>query len=318
MRVGGHRITLTVIIPVYNNAATIQRTLDSLNVIVPANRPDVQVIVVNDGSTDNSVALIRAACHQVSGFAWELLDKSNGGPSSARNAALTKAQGDWILFLDADDELQTDPLSFISAAGDHTCIGFTLEYRRHLQPWRHVQPPLIGLWNWLDVLSARCPYQPSSLVCRRDCIEHPFDEEIHYAEDWLFWLQNPGLFRNMQTWPGVTLATIHIHDANASSNYREWGCDRIKVAGRAVQFHGHRLTQKQRNNLRLQGRIGLLQQGCLIPLTTFLIIPCDPLLYVKLWLYALSALLAWQVTPYRSARQSDSRAGSAEQAGPTT
>lgn len=82
----------------YNCAPVIERCLDSIGQI-----RDMEIIVVDDGSTDNGNAVVqRYAEHHP----WvRLLHKENGGPSSARNMGIEAATGDYITFVDADDYL---------------------------------------------------------------------------------------------------------------------------------------------------------------------------------------------------------------------
>ena len=95
---------ISVIIPVYNKEMAVARSIRS---VLNQNYTDYEIIVVNDGSTDNSVQVVRSfddSCIQ-------LIEQENMGPSKARNVGVQCAKGDWIIFLDADDELLPDALS---------------------------------------------------------------------------------------------------------------------------------------------------------------------------------------------------------------
>lgn len=89
---------ISVIVPLYNKESIIER---SLNSVLSQDYNDYELIVVDDGSTDNSVEIIRA----IQDPRIQLISQENGGPSSARNTGVKHAEGDWIMFLDADDEL---------------------------------------------------------------------------------------------------------------------------------------------------------------------------------------------------------------------
>lgn len=84
----------SVIIPVFNKAATLSRAIDS---IYAQECKDFEIIIVNDGSTDN----IKSVIEKYPGVV--VVNKKNGGVSSARNAGLDIASGEYICFLDADD-----------------------------------------------------------------------------------------------------------------------------------------------------------------------------------------------------------------------
>lgn len=88
---------VSIIVPLYNKAATIQRTLDSILVQTCA---DFEAIIVDDGSSDDSGAIV-AGC---SDPRVRLLKQSNAGPGAARNRGLAEARGRYVAFLDADDE----------------------------------------------------------------------------------------------------------------------------------------------------------------------------------------------------------------------
>lgn len=93
---------ISVIIPAFRNAATIGRALASVAVQTLAPR---QVIVVDDGSDDGTFAAAEA-CRPLFGAATRLIvsRQDNAGAGAARNAAIARAEGDWLAFLDADDE----------------------------------------------------------------------------------------------------------------------------------------------------------------------------------------------------------------------
>ncbi|MDO4563525.1 MAG: glycosyltransferase family 2 protein [Clostridia bacterium] len=91
---------VSVIIPAYNCAEYVRKTVDS---ILAQTYKDVEVIVVNDGSQDETQSILESYGHQI-----HLINKQNGGVSSARNAGLDAASGDYIMFLDSDDYLDFD------------------------------------------------------------------------------------------------------------------------------------------------------------------------------------------------------------------
>jgi glycosyltransferase involved in cell wall biosynthesis len=87
---------ISVIIPAYNAAAYIERALRS---VLNQSRPAEEIIVVNDGSTDATSEILRRYEGKI-----RIIEQANAGVSAARNAGIRAATGDWIAFLDADDE----------------------------------------------------------------------------------------------------------------------------------------------------------------------------------------------------------------------
>ena len=88
---------LSIIIPCFNCAPVITRCLDSIDY------PGCEIIVVNDGSADNIVEVVEQ--YAVSHLNVRLINKENGGASSARNLGIEHARGKYIVFVDADDYL---------------------------------------------------------------------------------------------------------------------------------------------------------------------------------------------------------------------
>ena len=89
---------LSIIIPVYNVEPYLRQCLDS---VVNQSLRDIQVICVNDGSTDGSLAILRE--YETRDSRIEIIDKPNGGQSSARNAGIERVRGKYLYFLDSDD-----------------------------------------------------------------------------------------------------------------------------------------------------------------------------------------------------------------------
>jgi glycosyltransferase involved in cell wall biosynthesis len=98
---------VTVIIPAYNAEDTIEQAIKSI-----PDRDDIEVIFVNDGSTDKTADVAFNAIVERDGKCT-LLSKSNGGMASAVNAGLAEATGEYVVLLDADDDFYTD--KFIEA-----------------------------------------------------------------------------------------------------------------------------------------------------------------------------------------------------------
>ena len=93
----------SIIIPLYNKGKGILR---SINSIINQSYNDFELIIVNDGSTDDSVQNVKI----INDKRISIYNQINSGPSAARNKGISLAKGDWILFLDADDELLPNAL----------------------------------------------------------------------------------------------------------------------------------------------------------------------------------------------------------------
>src|SRR5208283_5971540 len=86
---------VSVIIPAYNAAATVARTIDS---VFGQTFPDFEIICVDDGSNDATLSIVQQYSPRV-----RLIEQANSGPAAARNNGARNSCGDCLAFLDADD-----------------------------------------------------------------------------------------------------------------------------------------------------------------------------------------------------------------------
>lgn len=94
---------ISIIVPVYNAEKTLTRCVDSL---LEQNYPNIEIILVDDGSKDHSLSLCRDYAEKYDRIC--VISKLNNGVSSARNAGLNAATGDYVMFCDSDDWVEPD------------------------------------------------------------------------------------------------------------------------------------------------------------------------------------------------------------------
>ena len=137
---------ISVIIAAYNAEEYLSETMDSI-FLQTMDNPDYEVIVVNDGSSDNTLSILNSYKANYSNLT--IIDKENGGPSFARNAGLDIAKGEYIFFFDADDILELDALtSMYDAASEKQAdllIGKYDIFNRHTTIEIHNLDDLIEL-----------------------------------------------------------------------------------------------------------------------------------------------------------------------------
>lgn len=135
---------LSIIIPVYNVEPYLRECLDSVFV---QDLADCEVIAVNDGSTDGSRAILEEYKERYPDV-LTIVDKANGGLSSARNAGVERAKGDYMYFVDSDDWLKPHAVETIRKAvsGDREadvvyfdCL-VTIDGNRGRFPWADTDP----------------------------------------------------------------------------------------------------------------------------------------------------------------------------------
>lgn len=119
---------ISVIIPVYNTEQYLEKCIQS---VLDQTYTNLEIICVDDGSTDNSGAILDAFAKKDERI--KVIHKENEGVSEARNTALCVATGDWIGFVDSDDYIDKDMYSAMLAANeqqgaDIISCGYYLEY----------------------------------------------------------------------------------------------------------------------------------------------------------------------------------------------
>jgi glycosyltransferase involved in cell wall biosynthesis len=170
---------------------------DAINSALNQTYPNVEVVVVDDGSTDNSREII-------AGFGSKIVAvlKNNGGQASAFNAGFAASKGDWIHFLDSDDVFNPNKVQWVGEiAAKYPTVGMiahNLEYCDADEAPLDFAPPLIRQRRLVDdrslarrgKLSAYLP-ATSGLCVRRDALERvlPIPEEIRVgADNYLKWV----------------------------------------------------------------------------------------------------------------------------------
>lgn len=95
---------ISIVVPVYNVEKYIEKCLES---IVKQSYKDFELLLINDGSTDNSTEVINKYLTDKN-LNWKLINKENGGLASARNFGINESKGEYISFIDSDDCLTED------------------------------------------------------------------------------------------------------------------------------------------------------------------------------------------------------------------
>lgn len=122
-------ILLSIIIPVYNVESYLKECLDS---IVYYERDDIEIIAVNDGSTDNSLSILKE--YSVKHPIIRIVNQENQGLSAARNSGIQVSKGKYLLFLDSDDFLFPGVLDLVifdinKDQGKEFFLGRAYKYR---------------------------------------------------------------------------------------------------------------------------------------------------------------------------------------------
>ena len=133
------RRRLSVVVPVYNLETMLARSLDS---ILAQPVRDLEVVIVDDGSTDGSTAIAQAYADRDARV--RLIVQENGGVSRARNVAVEHSTGDLVTFVDPDDLLPADAWRTMIQTLERTQSDFAVGTMERVEPdGRRFQPPLL-------------------------------------------------------------------------------------------------------------------------------------------------------------------------------
>lgn len=179
---------ISVIIPLYNKEAIIAKSLSS---VLSQDFDDFEVVVVNDGSTDRSAEIVRS----IDDSRLRLIEQENGGPSKARNTGVRNARGEWILFLDADDEMSKGALkTFVEYYSRHADVDMFMGEVEFTQNGERIKKQCYKEGIVKSIYKAQANYCLSPLagtfILRRDlALAYPYDESIRRFEDMDFLLR---------------------------------------------------------------------------------------------------------------------------------
>ncbi len=112
---------ISVVIPVFNIEAHLEQCLDS---VVGQTLKDIEIICVDDGSTDSSPQILKHYAQQDSRI--RIITQANGGPGAARNAGLAEVTGTYLIFLDSDDWFEPDFLERMAGKAEQTGADVTI------------------------------------------------------------------------------------------------------------------------------------------------------------------------------------------------
>jgi len=171
---------ISVIVPAYNAAPYIGEAVRS---VLAQTCPDLELIVVNDGSTDDTGDVVRS----ITDPRVLVIDRTNGGVSAARNTGLDSARGSFISFLDADDAMEpsnlSEKLEALAHTGSDWVYGDLLLCDEHLRSTGHV---LLGTDD--DVVSTillgtdtAVPAMCSNALLKSSCFDGGYRFPLHLS-----------------------------------------------------------------------------------------------------------------------------------------
>lgn len=244
---------ISVIIPTYNRCWILKEAIDS---VLSQKFSDIEIIVVDDGSTDATNELLSTYGDQVTSIFQE-----NKGVSAARNVGISIARGDYITFLDSDDMWLTEKLSsqhefFQSHPDAYICQTDEIWIRngvrvnpknRHKKPSGMIFEPSLQL----------CLVSPSAVMIKKSLFDAVglFNESFPACEDYDLWLRI-GLYYPIYLIDKQLVVKRGGHDDQLSRNS---GLDRYRILSIVSILENHPLTTPY-----YQAAVDVLREKCRI------------------------------------------------------
>ena len=249
---------ISAIIPSYNRLESLKRAINS---VLNQDCAVDELIVVDDGSTDNTATYIQQNLPQI-----KLIQQTNQGVSAARNAGIKRASCDWIALLDSDDSWHYNKISTIK---EHHVKQPNIELIHSDEIWirNHVRVNAMnkhqktGGHVFLRCLPL-CVISPSAVVLKRSLIESVgyFDESLPACEDYDLWLKI--CCHHSVHYIDLPLITKYGgHEDQLSTQH--WGMDRfrIRALSRLIQRDQLSDTYRLAANEMLQKKLQVLLNG---------------------------------------------------------
>lgn len=206
---------VSVIIATYNRADLLPEAMHS---VLEQTMPDLELIVVDDGSTDNTAAVVAPF---LADGRVRYLPQANQGPSGARNDGVRAAQGAYLAFLDSDDRYTPEALAaHLAMFAQQPDLGFTVAGYAYVNgagqtlgqrtPW--LEGGGLDLAGWLF----NCYGMPGAVLVRREWFERVgcFNTDLIMAEDWSLFLQLAAQGCPM-TWVRTVTCLYRLHAGNS-------------------------------------------------------------------------------------------------------
>lgn len=182
---------ISVIVPVYNVEAYLERCVES---ILHQTYTNFELILINDGSTDSSGQICDQLARQYENI--KVYHIENAGVSNARNIGIQLATGVWITFVDSDDFVTKDYLATLASAVEGGNVGFVIAPLHHIKNGIVTDlPPYSGrkeLWSTEEtmkelLMTTKTSFFPVAKLFKRDLlVDEKFNTDYHLAEDALF------------------------------------------------------------------------------------------------------------------------------------
>ena len=217
-------LKVSIIVPVYNSAEYIGRTLDS---IINQDFNSFEVIVIDDGSTDDSLEIIEEKLSK-STVSHKIVHQENSGVSNARNKGIEESNGEYLVFVDSDDYITGNHLSELyNGETDFSLIQFIKKDGNKSSTPHHISNRTMSCEDLIKMeLNMQMPFNFWQLMYKASIIDENnirFNPDYVYGEDIEFALKALSFGREVSISNEVTYYYIqHEESAIKTSEYRRF------------------------------------------------------------------------------------------------
>ena len=237
---------VSIVVPIFNSQAYLKNMLNCLSKQTYP-KEYLEIILVDDGSKDNSNAICKDYCKKCSNFI--LIEQENKGVSSARNKGLTVATGDYITFLDSDDSCDKTYVEVMvngleKTGADLICCGIIEKENNKIEVYGYNEDkvfPITDEQSYVDFFNAYWLPVVWNKLYKRSLITEKFDECLLYDEDTVF---NLNYLKNVKN---IVCIKEKLYC------YHKWGKqDSLSNLGEKDIFEKSKVTNKYRINISKQ------------------------------------------------------------------
>ena len=238
---------ISVIIPAYNSAAFIVEALES---VFAQTYAPVEVIVVDDGSKDNTAQVLQPFLNRI-----QYIKKENGGPASARNRGIKDAKGEFIAFLDADDlwlpaklEMQMKVMEPQPSIGLVGCYEYETTMAQEIIGNEIYRNYFNAEDLTRNLIMRNVVGGGSSALVRRECFNRVgvFDETLRGTEDWDMWFRIAMAFEVRFVEEFLLIARINPGSVSSVKNTRKMLAMELKFLNKTFSDPLYHFNQWQK------------------------------------------------------------------------
>ena len=223
---------VSVIIPVYNGERYISEAIDS---VLNQTYKDLEIIVVNDGSTDNTVEILKEYDDKI-----RCKSQGNKGQASAINEGIKMAKGKYIAYLDADDVCLPERFeNQVKYLEEHPNVGLVYSDCYQIDENGKIQRIIKSQPHDNFVLLQKNYVPRSAVMHKRECLDEVglFDERITGSDDWDMWIRISEKFE--MGYIGKPLVKHRVHGGNISltrpKRLDHWRYTRMRILEKAYE-----------------------------------------------------------------------------------